>query len=176
LFRGGKQEHRPVDMNALALEAVQLLRKELDDRNITTRMELTSELPLIAGNTGQLREVILNLIQNAIEAMATTTNSPRVISVVSARSGSDTITVSLEDTGPGIDPQKLTSIFDLFFTTKTTGTGLGLAICKMIVEQHGGKLSAASGAERGARFDISLPTKAAVPTAPSTETSQVGVW
>ena len=105
LFREGKQEHQPVHMNALVLEAVQLLRKELDDHNVTTLTKLASELPVIQGNTGQLREVILNLIQNAIEAMAATTNRPRVISVVTARCGSGSIAISLEDTGPGIDPK-----------------------------------------------------------------------
>ena len=132
LFRGGNQEHQPVDMNALALEAVQLLRQELDDHNIVAHMMLASELPAIQGNRGQLREVILNLIQNAIEAMATTTRQ-RVISVVTARHGSDSISISLQDTGPGIDPDKLASIFDPFVTTKAKGTGLGLAICKMII-------------------------------------------
>ena len=141
-------------MNALALEAVQLLRTELDDHNIVAHTMLASELPAIQGNRGQLREVILNLVQNSIEAMATTTRQ-RVISVVTARHGSDSISISLQDTGPGIDPDKLTSIFDPFVTTKAKGTGLGLAICKMIIEQHGGKLSAASDsimAERVSRL------------------------
>jgi signal transduction histidine kinase len=161
LFRGGKQEHQPVDMNGLALAAVELLRKELDDHNITTLTKLASELPVIQGNAGQLREVILNLVQNSIEAMATTTNTSRIISVVTARAGSNSIAVSIEDTGPGIDPQKISSIYDAFFTTKPSGTGLGLAICKMIVEQHGGELSATSEADGGARFEITLPTKTA---------------
>jgi C4-dicarboxylate-specific signal transduction histidine kinase len=164
LFRGGKQEHEPVDMNALTLEAMQLLRKELDDHNIMTRARLASELPVVSGNTGQLREVILNLVQNSIDAMAATTNRPRIISVVTARRGADSIVISLEDTGPGIAPERLASIFDPFVTTKAKGTGLGLAISKMIVEQHGGKLSAASGADGGARFEIALPTRMAVPS------------
>ncbi len=105
LFRRGKHEHQPVHMNALVLEAVHLLRKELDDHNVTTRTKLASELPVIQGNTGQLREVILNLIQNAIEAMAVTTSRPRVISVVTERCGSRSIAISLEDTGPGIAPK-----------------------------------------------------------------------
>ena len=164
LFRGGEQEQQPVDINALALEAIQLLRKELDDHNMLARTKLASELPVILGHSGQLREVILNLIQNAIDAMAATTNRPRVISVATARLGSDSISISLQDTGPGIDPQKLASIFDPFVTTKAKGTGLGLAICKMIVDQHGGKLSAASGADGGARFEITLPTRMAAPS------------
>ena len=170
LFRGGKQQREAVDINALTLEAIQLLRNEMDNHNITTRMKLTSELPAIAGNRGQLREVILNLVQNSIEAMATTTNRPRVISVITARRRSDSIAISLGDTGPGIDPKKKASIFDPFVTTKATGTGLGLAICKMIVERHDGELSAASDPNGGARFEITLPTKIAVPSVPVAST------
>jgi signal transduction histidine kinase len=159
LFRAGKREHRPVDMNALVLEAVQLLRKELDDNEITTLTELDSQLPVIQGNTGQLREVILNLVQNSIDALTVTTNRLRMIRVATARSGSGSIAMSLEDTGPGIAPGKLTTIFEPFVTTKAKGTGMGLAICKMIVEQHHGKLSA-TNADGGARFEVTLPTAA----------------
>jgi C4-dicarboxylate-specific signal transduction histidine kinase len=172
LFRGGKKEHQPVHMNTLVLEAVQLLRNELDDHNITTRTKLASELPVILGNKAQLREVILNLAQNSIEAMAIT-SGPRVISVATALRGSDSIAISLEDTGPGIAPEQLPSIFDPFVTTKAEGTGLGLAICKMIVEQHGGNLSAASAADGGARFEITLPSRMAVPSVPMTPGNKV---
>ena len=171
LFRGSRQEHQPVDINVLALEAVQLLRKELDDHNVTAHTML-AELPTIQGNRGQLREVILNLLQNSIEAMATTTRQ-RVISIVTITRDSDSVSLSLQDTGPGIDPDKLASIFDPFVTTKAKGTGLGLAICKMIIEQHGGKLSAASDTHYfGARFELTLPTKIAEPSAPATATEQ----
>ena len=161
LVRGGNQEHQPVDMNALAVEAVELLRKELDDHNVVAHTMLASELPSVPGNRGQLREVILNLLQNSIEAMATTTRQ-RVISVVTARHDPDSISISLQDTGPGIDPNKLASIFDAFVTTKAKGSGLGLAICRMIIEQHDGKLTVASDTHYGgARFEVTLPTRAA---------------
>jgi signal transduction histidine kinase len=78
---------------------------------------------------------------------------------VTARHDSESISISLQDTGPGIDPNKLASIFDAFVTTKAKGTGLGLAICRMIVEQHGGTLSVASDMPDGARFELMLPTK-----------------
>jgi signal transduction histidine kinase len=156
----------------LTLEAIQLLRNQMNNHNITTRMKLTSELPAIAGNRSQLREVIINLVQNSIEAMATTTNRPRVISVMTARSGSDSIAISLEDTGPGIDPKKKASIFEPFITTKATGTGLGLAISKMIVEWHDGELSAGSTPDGGARFEITLPNKKAVPSVPAASTER----
>lgn len=83
-----------------------------------------------------------------------------------SRHGSDSISISLQDTGPGIDPNKLTSIFDPFVTTKANGTGLGLAICKMIIEHHGGKLSAASDMHDGARFEVTLPTNIPAALAP----------
>jgi signal transduction histidine kinase len=172
LFRGDRQEHQAVDINVLALEAVQLLRKELDDHNIVAHTMLESELPTIQGNRGQLREVILNLVQNSIEALATITKQ-RVISIVSGRHDSHSISISLEDTGPGIDPNKLASIFDPFVTTKAKGTGLGLAICKMIIEQHGGKLSASSDTHYGgARFEITLPTKNAKRSVPGAAMEQ----
>ena len=151
LFGGGNKEHQSVHVNALVLESVQLLRKELDDHNIAIRTKLASELPIILGNTAQLREVVLNLVQNSIDAMATTTR-PRVISVATALRGSDSIAISLEDAGPGIAPEQLASIFEPFVTTKAGGTGLGLAICKMIVEQH--------AAMPVSYTHLTLPTKA----------------
>jgi len=166
LLRGNKKEHQPVDMNSLVLEGINLLRKQLDDHNIVAHTRLASELPAIRGNRGQLREVILNLAQNSIEAMATITRQ-RVISVVTSCHGSDSISISLQDTGPGIDPNKLKNIFDPFITTKANGTGLGLAICKMIIEHHGGQLSAASDMHDGARFEITLPTNIPAALAPT---------
>jgi len=97
--------------------------------------------------------------------MATITRQ-QVISLETSHHGSDSISISLQDTGPGIDPNKLTSIFDPFVTTKANGTGLGLAICKMIIEHHGGKLSAASDMHDGARFEVTLPTNIPAALAP----------
>ncbi|MET0537319.1 MAG: ATP-binding protein [Xanthobacteraceae bacterium] len=122
---------------------------------------LKSDLPTIQGNRRQLREVILNLVQNSIEAMTGVTGR-RIISVVTSRHGANAVSISVQDSGSGIAPDKLTSIFDAFITTKAQGTGLGLAICKMIIDQHGGKLSASSDTQYGgARFEITLPTKIA---------------
>jgi signal transduction histidine kinase len=140
------------------------MRKEPGNHNTTTRMKLASELPPISGNAGQLREVILNLIQNSIEAMTTMKDRPRIISVITARNGPDSLTISVEDTGPGIDARKMAIIFNPFVTTKAAGTGLGLAICKMIVEQHDGTLSVASDFDGGARFEMTLPTEMVVPS------------
>ena len=120
-----------------------------------------TELPaLVDGHRGQLREVILNLVNNALEAMDATTDRSRVLRVTTQLHGRDAIAVTVEDSGPGIDPQKLDGIFTAFLTTKSQGMGLGLAICSMIVEQHGGQLTASSDGKSGALFQFVLPTAA----------------
>jgi signal transduction histidine kinase len=80
-----------------------------------------------------------------------------VLQVKTEHNGSDVITVAVEDTGPGIDAKKLESVFDAFSTTKPQGMGLGLAICRMIIDRHGGQLTASSDGKRGALFQFVLP-------------------
>ena len=159
LFRREDQERQPIDINKIALEVLQSSRGELADRRVTSRTELASELPLISGHRRQLQQVISNLVQNAIEAMDTTTDRDRMLRVRTALHNRDAIMVAVEDSGPGLDPKQLGSIFDAFFTTKSHGIGLGLAICRMIVERHGGQLAAASDRNNGARFQFVLPTE-----------------
>jgi signal transduction histidine kinase len=144
---------------SVALEVLQSSRGELADRRVTSRTELASELPLISGHRRQLQQVISNLVQNAIEAMDTTTDRDRMLRVRTALHNRDAIMVAVEDSGPGLDPKQLGNIFDAFFTTKSHGIGLGLAICRMIVERHGGQLTAASDGNNGARFQFVLPTE-----------------
>jgi signal transduction histidine kinase len=133
------------------------LQRELKDHKVETHSELT-ELPPVDGHRGQLREVIFNLVRNAIEAMDTTTDRSRVLRVTTELRDRDAIAVAVEDSGPGIDPQRLESIFTAFLTTKSYGMGLGLAICRMIAQQHGGRLTASSDGKSGTRFQFILPT------------------
>jgi C4-dicarboxylate-specific signal transduction histidine kinase len=102
--------------------------------------------------------VIFDLVYNALEAMDTTAARSRVLRVTTELRGLDAIAVAVEDSGPGIAPQKLDGIFNTFVTTKSQGMGLGLAICRMIVEQHGGQLTASSDGKNGALFQFVLPT------------------
>jgi len=173
-LRGGSGQHQPLDANSLVVETLELVRGDLNSQAITVNMNLSPDLTAISGNKGQLQEVIINLVQNAIAAMATTPNKPRAIDVTTSRPGSEPIVIAIEDTGPGIDPQKITSIFEPFITTKKTGTGLGLAICKMIVQQHGGNLSVAPGANGGARFEIALPRSSSMPQPVAEQSSTQG--
>jgi len=124
---------------------------------VETRRELTDGLPLVRGHRAQLQEVVLNLVNNAADAMEGTINRDRLLRVKTAARGHDAIAVEIQDTGPGIDPSRLSDIFAAFATTKPHGTGLGLAICQTIIKQHGGKITAASDGVSGARFEFVLP-------------------
>ena len=161
LFGSGDQKQEPVDVNEIVLKALRALRGELDQNGITTLTELTSELPLDLGHGGQLQEVILNLARNAIEAMDAIKDGSRVLRLRTWHDDRNAITVAIQDTGPGIDDENLERIFDAFVTTKSKGMGLGLAICRMIVERHGGQLTASSGNKSGALFQFTLPIKTA---------------
>ena len=162
LFKSGELDAQPVDLNEIALGVLDILRGELNDHGVVARTELAPELPLVPGHSGQLQEVILNLVRNSIEAMDSVTDRARVLWVRTERDGRGVIVVSVEDSGPGIDSEKLKNIFDAFVTTKPHGMGLGLAICRMIISRHDGQLSAAAGNKLGALFRFTLPTKPAV--------------
>ncbi len=156
LFSRKKQENEPIDMNDLALSTLQLVRREMADHDVVPATNLAAKLPLVMGQKTQLQEVLLNLFHNAIEAMAATRTDRRALKVRTALAGK-TIVVEIEDTGLGIDSERLENIFDAFVTTKSNGTGLGLAICSAIVEQHGGQLLASSDGKNGALFKVVLP-------------------
>lgn len=157
LFGTGERVQEPVDVNALTLTVLRAFDDALTKHNIATRVELKAELPQIVGNSGQIQEVLVNLIQNAIDAMDMVDDDRRILRVKTECDGKNAIGVEIEDSGPGIDPKKFDSIFDAFFTTKLHGMGLGLAICRMIIERHGGQLVVSSADPHGAVFRIILP-------------------
>jgi signal transduction histidine kinase len=159
LFRTTNPESQSIDVNDLVIESLQVLGKDLEDCNITVNTQLTSELPPIVGHKGQLQEVVLNLVQNSIDAMRTVTAKSRMLHVRTDARGRDAIAISVEDTGPGIEEKTLSSVFDAFVTTKTKGMELGLAISQSIVERHNGQIAATSSVNGGARFEITLPIK-----------------
>ena len=162
LFTSAGQGQELIDVNEIALGAIRILRAELEAHSVTARADLTPELPLVMGHSGQLQEVILNLAHNAVEAMDAIQDGNRKLRVITQHHDSDAIVVAVEDTGPGIDPKKLDGIFDAFVTTKSHGMGLGLAICRMIIERHGGQISAQSDKKRGgALFQFILPIRPA---------------
>ena len=161
LFGKRGQERQPIDLNRIVLGVIESLQTELNSHDVMARHELATELPLVNGHRAQLQEVVFNLINNAVEAMSTMTNRSRVLRVRTEVRGRDAILVSVQDSGPGIDPKHLDNVFNVFISTKAHGTGLGLAICRMIVEGHGGKLTALSDGKNGALFQFTLPIRSA---------------
>ena len=159
LFFKPDSGHEPIDVNEIASRVLRLLHEELNAHGVVTRVELTSDLPRVMGHKGQLQEVLVNLLQNAIEAMNSVKAGRRRLRLRTERHGDDAIVVEVGDSGPGINSANLNSIFDAFFTTKPHGTGLGLAICRMIIERHGGQLSASSDGTHGALFQFVLPVR-----------------
>jgi signal transduction histidine kinase len=156
LFGKGEAGYEPIDVNELIRGALSTVQGDLDDHGITTSVRLSENLPKVFGHKGQLEEVVLNLVRNAIEAMQTNKNDYRVLQV-SSEPGGDKIIVAVEDSGPGIDPNHAESIFDAFVTTKSQGMGLGLALCRMIIVRHSGELTASPAHPRGSIFRIGLP-------------------
>jgi signal transduction histidine kinase len=160
-LRSSNREQQLVDVNETILDAIAGLRWQLKDHAVVTRLDLGSDLSAITGSGGQLQIVIRSLVKNSIEAMSTNiAGGSRSVKVATARYGREEIVISVEDTGPGIDPQMIDAIFDAFVTTKNKRLGLGLAICRMIVERHGGRISV-SCSSGGTRFQVTLPIGAA---------------
>jgi signal transduction histidine kinase len=157
LFGKVDKEQRPINLNEVILDALRSMRGELKDHGVETRLELMPGVPFIDGHAGQLQEVILNLVQNALEAMDTTTDRSRVLRIKTECRNRDAVVVAIEDSGPGVDAKQLENIFAAFVTTKPHGMGLGLAICRMIIEHHGGRLTASSDGKSGTLFQFVLP-------------------
>jgi len=157
LFSSGSLKSEPIDVNQLVAEALDLSSEELATYKIEPRLQQTPEPLSIMGHKGQLREVIINLIQNAIDAMKTVSDRRRILWIKTDRNRDEAVVISVEDTGPGIDPQKVNDLFEPFVSTKAKGMGLGLAICKSIAERHQGQLSVSSEINRGSRFELKLP-------------------
>jgi signal transduction histidine kinase len=157
LFRKADDGIKQVDINEIVLETLRSLREEFLDRKIQTRIELASDLPVVDGHRGQLQEVISNLINNAVDTLDGTIDRSRILRLRTELHGEDAIKLTVEDSGPGIDADKLEGIFGAFITTKSQGMGLGLAICRMIIEKHNGQIKASSDGKNGALFQVVLP-------------------
>ena len=156
LFRKAVPTRNQVDLNSLTREALRAFEVDFKQHGIQTSIELASELPPVIGHRGQLQEVIVNLVHNAVEAMGSV-DGQRVLRIRTGLNGDAAIDLVVEDTGPGLGAEESNTIFDAFVTTKPHGMGLGLAICRMIVDRHEGQLSVSPATPRGASFRVVLP-------------------
>ena len=147
-----------LDVNDLVQEVLTMLAIEIRLQRISVATELRTGTPKLFADQRQLRQLFLNLISNALEAMRSVTDRPRNLRVTSdfVRNFSDVL-ITIEDSGVGIDTNDKDRIFEAFFTTKTSGMGMGLNICQSVVGAHGGSLQALANNPYGAIFRIVLP-------------------
>ena len=154
-----KPERKMVDINEVVENTFALRAYELRVNNIQIIKELDERLPNIIADFNQLQQVLLNLINNAAQAMEEIVGD-RILKIRTSRQGI-MIRIEVIDTGSGISPENIKRIFDPFFTTKGigVGTGLGLSICFGIVKEHGGRITAESTEGKGSTFIVDLPIK-----------------
>jgi C4-dicarboxylate-specific signal transduction histidine kinase len=157
MFKKDSQIKILLDVNELIREVLMLVRGEIELQHVSIQAELFDGLPQIPANQVQLRQVIVNLITNAVDAMSAVVDRPKVLGVRTGVYESKNLLIKVEDSGVGIDPQNIDRIFEPFFTTKSNGMGMGLSICQSIIENHGGRLSVSVGRPYGSIFQVFLP-------------------
>jgi signal transduction histidine kinase len=140
LLTKARVEARNIDLNEVAREVIGILAAQAAAQGITVNAVLSTDSPIVKGDRVQLEQVILNLVANAIDALAETPGENRRITVRTVLLDDNKVELSVSDTGPGIRPDGLKQIFEPFFTTKESGMGMGLSIARTIVEVHGGRL------------------------------------
>ncbi len=145
-----------LDLNEAIREVLALSKAELQSRRIVLWLRLHDALPGVRGDRIQLQQLLLNLIKNAIDSLSTSEHGARELTI-STQSVDSRVWVAVEDSGPGVDPASIGSIFDPFYSTKPGGLGVGLSICRVIVEAHRGELSVKPASPHGAIFRFSLP-------------------
>jgi len=160
-YRPVGREHLGTSLNVLVHQVLQLLHAECLHNEIEVELQLDAHLPTVFGSSDQLKQVLLNLILNAIEAMdgggRLLVRTFGTTDMAANEEAQTYAVVAVSDTGVGIPPPLLDRLFDAFVTTKDDGNGLGLAVCRTLVRDHGGSIEAANLPKGGACFTVKLP-------------------
>ena len=152
-----KPQLQRADVNETLRDLLDFVRPELDAGGVELTVSLASGLPRVLADVAQLRQLLLNLLRNAREAMPAGGEL-----LVASRGSEGAVEIQVKDGGPGIPPERMARIFDPFFTTKARGTGLGLAMAQEIAQEHGGQLSCESTVGEGTTFTLRLPGSPAI--------------
>lgn len=152
-YRPTQIERVALDVNAICQDIAILMRKQLQNANVKLILQLTDDLPPVQGDRNQIKQILINLILNATDAMDG--NGGHITLYTAATS--DRLVISVEDNGPGIHSEHLPRLFEPLFTTKTRGLGLGLSICEDIAQQHGGYIDVSTEIGVGTTFALELP-------------------
>jgi two-component system, LuxR family, sensor kinase FixL len=155
----GKLERRPVSVNDLVQDVLDMLGHELQSHDVDVRLHLAQSLPLVEADKVQIEQVIFNLVRNAIEAMEGSESGNRRLTIGTGNMQVDGpgIEMFVRDTGKGLSPEASERLFDAFYSTKQKGMGLGLSITRTIVNAHGGRIWASAGKDGGTIFRVVLP-------------------
>jgi two-component system sensor kinase FixL len=129
-----------LNINDVISDVMRLLQREIFDHLVSLQLDLASAPPHVMGDRVQLQQVIINLVMNGMEAMATVTDRPRELVIRSRLHEAGQILVEVQDSGTGIGPENVDRLFNAFFTTKPHGMGMGLSICRSIVQAHSGRI------------------------------------
>jgi signal transduction histidine kinase len=139
------------------LEVIALTRAEAANNSVSVRTQFAEGLPRVQGDRVQLQQVMLNLIVNAIQSMSSVEDGNRELHISTVSIEPEGVRVGVRDTGPGLNPESLSRLFEPFYTTKSEGMGIGLSICRSIIEAHGGQLWAIPCEPQGALFQFTIP-------------------
>jgi signal transduction histidine kinase/ABC-type uncharacterized transport system substrate-binding protein len=157
MFEKDSGKRAQVDLNGVIREVLTLLEGELRAHRVLAQTDLLDGLPEVSGNRVQLQQVIVNLVMNAVEAMETVDDRPRLLRIKTELDNNNHVLIRVEDSGPGIGLDNIDRIFNAFFTTKPRGIGMGLSICRSIVEAHDGRLWVSPGVDYGSVFQFTIP-------------------
>ncbi|MGY4310962.1 PAS domain-containing sensor histidine kinase [Bradyrhizobium sp. JR3.5] len=160
LFNRRAPVARPLDLNEATREVIPLLINRIHRDSISLRMELAEDLPLVSGDRVQLQQVILNLLQNAMDAMSMINDRQRTLAIRTERDQGNWIRLSVQDSGGGFEVEAVEKLFDAFYTTKDEGMGVGLSVSRSIIKSHHGRLWASLNESSGATFSFSIPRSA----------------
>ncbi|HVW00732.1 MAG TPA: ATP-binding protein, partial [Planctomycetaceae bacterium] len=160
LCRQAPPERREVALEALVRETSELCAAEARGRGVDLLTRLSADLPTVVADPIEIQQVLLNLVQNGIQALESQpTSHPRTVRIEAAADHEGAVFVAVHDNGPGIDVDVLPTIFEPFVSTKPEGMGMGLAICRAIIEAHGGRLWCQSSPGEGSTFRFTLPAQ-----------------
>ena len=148
------------DLNEAINEVLLLARSAITENEVSVRTRFTEGLLAAYGDRVQLQQVVLNLVLNAVEAMASVEPLTRLLLISTEQNQADEVLAAIRDSGPGIDPDHLERVFEPFYTTKSNGVGMGLSICRSIISAQGGRLWAETKKPHGAVFLFTLPNGA----------------
>jgi PAS domain S-box-containing protein len=156
LMKGAPPDRAPIAINDVVEEAIALIRRDIERQGASLTRRLASGLPLILGDRVQLQQVLVNLITNGLQSMASV-NGKRELTIQSRLDPEGNVVVAVKDSGAGIREANLPRLFEPFFTTRSSGMGMGLAISSSILEAHGGQIWASNNPDGGATFSFSIP-------------------